>query len=126
MKISRKAPTVFEFPDGSRISVPPIRWGQMGEVYALDPERRETPMEITEQRHRQVAILIRHATCTDAAGRVQPVEAALDALSAEDEQDIIHGVIARHHGLDPADSVAAFAAIREIVKKKHRAAGVTP
>lgn len=121
MKLSRIPTLTFERASGMTIEVKAPTRAQIREVYALDPERRKTPMDADEQRAAQVAILLRQARCTDPAGQEQPLADVLGDLTAEEEQDILNAIICAHHGLDPQNAVELQQALRSLAVKKKAA-----
>jgi len=114
MKLRHPAKLHFERADGSRIVCPAPSREQMREVYALDPEGPEDAAARDDRRATQIAILLRHAVFTDAAGEVLDLGIALGSLTAAEEHDIVGALVALHHGYDPQTAVDLQAALREI------------
>jgi hypothetical protein len=120
MKLRHPAKLTFERADGARIICPAPSREQMREVYALDPDGAEDPNTRDARRAAQIGILLRHATCTTAAGEAQPLEDVLGALTAPEEHDIVGALVALHHGYDPATAVELQAALREIARSSKK------
>lgn len=122
MKLRAPQSITFERADGSKIAVPPVTRGQIREVYALDPEPMEaagrTPLDASEQRAEQLAILLVQAICTDAAGSPVSVAWMLDSLTVIEEHDILTALIAAHHGIDPERATDTARALRELAARE--------
>ena len=78
--------------------------GQMRRAIELDPEpgAEESPADMDARRSLQLEIL--------AEGSDLPVE----LLTAEEEVQVLHAIVAAHHGYDPAHAVA----LQQTLKKK--------
>ncbi len=128
MKLRRPAPITFERADGSKAVVPPLTRGQMRRLYELedaDPDKPAPFLEISDLRAARIGIMLEGATCTDSSGSSLGLKFFIESLTPEEETDIIHGLIAAHHGIDVAYAVDLQAALRDLVKKKTAAGAVT-
>lgn len=80
--------------------------GQMRRAIELDPEgnesREETHADADARRALQLAILTEGSNLP------------LDRLTAEEEVQILHAIVAAHHGFDPGQAVA----LQQTLKKK--------
>ncbi|CAN5350966.1 hypothetical protein BH09VER1_BH09VER1_28340 [soil metagenome] len=116
MKITRSDSIRFQREDGTEILAPAVTRGQMREVYALDAEK----IDPLERRGRQVAVFLRSAVWLKAKGRTSagPIAKLLPELTAEEEIDIIHAIMAQQHGIAPTTAVEIQQALREEYKKK--------
>ena len=129
MKLRRPAPITFERADGSRAVVPPLTRGQMRRLYELEdvsPDQTHPPKDLSELRAARIGIMLEASTCTDASGSSLNLKGFISSLTPEEETDIIHWLIAHHHGIDVAYAVDLQAALRDLVQKKRSAGAVTP
>lgn len=124
MKLRQPHPITFERADGSKAVVPPLTRGQMRRLYELedvDPEKPSPVLELSDLRSARISIMLEAATCTDTSGSSLGLKFFLESLTPDEETDIIHGLIAHHHGIDVAYAVDLQAALRDLVKKKNAA-----
>lgn len=119
MKLTRSQPIHFTREDGTLIAAPAATRGQMRDVFLLDRES-DNPLPGAEKRGRMVAIFLTNARWLQADGRTLAGETAdlLDALTPEEEIDIINAFTAQHHGMEPTTAVEIQQALREHLKKK--------
>lgn len=117
LPLTRAEPLLFERPDSTLIRVPACTRRQMREVLVLD---REDSADIGRRRGEQVAIFLQHAEWLQADGKTPAGELSslLDALTPEEEIDILHAIAAAHHGFQPTTAVQLQQSMRDLLKKK--------
>lgn len=90
------------------------------ELEDIDPQQSAPIMELSDLRSARIAIMLEEANCTDSSGSSLGLKFFIESLTPEEETDIIHGLIAHHHGIDVAYAVDLQAALRDLVKKDSR------